>query len=53
MVVRVLVLGCVFLMSVWPARADLDSGKRALEMGDYGAAYRSLEPLARAGETEA
>ncbi len=43
----------LLLMSVIPARADLEAGKRAYEQGDYATAVKELRPLAEQGNAEA
>ena len=43
----------LLLVSVSPARADLEAGKRALEHQDYAAALKELKPLAEQGNAEA
>ncbi len=39
----------LLLMSVIPARADLEAGKRAYEQGDYATALKEVRPLAEQG----
>src|SRR5437667_8349285 len=49
-------LFCAFtllVVSVVPARADLEAGKRAYDQGDYTAALKELRPLAEQGNAEA
>jgi uncharacterized protein len=43
----------LLLISVSPARADLEAGKRAFEQRDYTAAIKELKPLAEQGNAEA
>ena len=43
----------LLLISVSPARADLEAGKRAYDQGDYATALKELRPLAEQGNAEA
>ncbi len=43
----------LLLISVVPARADLEAGKRAYEQHDYATAFKELRPLAEQGNAEA
>ena len=53
MVVRLFVPALLILLMIADARADLATAGRAFEAGDYGAAYRAYDSLARAGDAEA
>jgi len=51
---HILFLAPIFLaVSVTPGRADLASGKRAYEQGNYAAALKELRPLADHGNADA
>ena len=43
----------LLLISVSPARAELEAGKRAYDQGDYATALKELRPLAEQGNAEA
>ena len=43
----------LLLISLSPARADLEAGKRAYDQGDYATALKELRPMAEQGDTQA
>ena len=48
--------GCLYLLLLvlaLPARGDFDAGRAAFDKGDYAAAFKAWEPLAKAGDGRA
>jgi len=50
---RLVVAFLLLLASAPPVRGDFDAGRAAFDQGDYAAAFKAWEPLAKAGDARA